>query len=54
MTPSQVVTRRDGRVLVATLQNPPHGLQKTGELPGYDPVAREHLLAGTYADLTEE
>jgi hypothetical protein len=22
------------------------------ELPGYDPAAREQLLAGTYADLT--
>ena len=30
------------------------GLDKTGELPGYDPVAREHLLAGTYTDLTAE
>ena len=30
------------------------GLQKAGELPGYDPVAREHLLAGTYTDLTAD
>jgi enoyl-CoA hydratase len=35
MSASQVVTRRDGRVVVATLQNPPHGLmtaQMVGEL----------------------
>ena len=30
------------------------GLERTGELPGYDPVARGHLLDGTYTDLTAE
>ena len=29
------------------------GLEATGELPGYDATAREHLLDGTYTDLTE-
>jgi enoyl-CoA hydratase len=30
------------------------GLSETGELPGYDTVARERLIAGTYVDLNEE
>jgi enoyl-CoA hydratase/carnithine racemase len=28
------------------------GLEASGELPGYDAAAREHLQAGTYTDLT--
>jgi enoyl-CoA hydratase len=30
------------------------GLKRTGELPFYDPTARERLLAGTYADLGDD
>jgi enoyl-CoA hydratase len=30
------------------------GLRQTDELPGYDPAARERLLAGTYADLNDD
>ncbi len=30
------------------------GLKQTGELPAYDPAARERLLAGTYADLNDD
>jgi enoyl-CoA hydratase len=30
------------------------GFKRTGELPFYDPTARERLLAGTYVDLSED
>jgi enoyl-CoA hydratase/carnithine racemase len=30
------------------------GLEQTGELPAYDPLARERLLDGSYTDLTTD
>jgi len=41
MSPSQVVTRRDGRVIVATLQNPPHGLMSNAMLGELDALVSE-------------
>jgi enoyl-CoA hydratase/carnithine racemase len=41
MSPSQVVTRREGRVIVATLANPPHGLMTHAMVAELDALVSE-------------